>query len=126
MLPKCFAVHIPKNKSDTLRLKTSTEASFKSALRKADSSRHYGAEPCYLVTSHEAQVAEGLAALSDLCGSLVRDVLTPAGIHGLYGTAVLAYGYQSCGHRRKTEGRGGGRWGWMEGGEGEKQEKVLV
>lgn len=61
------------------------------------------AEPCYLVTSHEAQVAEGLAALSDLSGSLVCDVLTPAGIHSLYGTAVLAYGYQGYGHMRKTE-----------------------
>lgn len=59
--------------------------------------------PCYLVTSHEAQVAEGLAALSDLCGSLVCDVLTPAGIHSLYSTAVLAYGYQSCGHRSKID-----------------------
>lgn len=60
-------------------------------------------EPCYLVTSHQAQVAEGLAALSDLRCSLVCDVLTPAGIHSLYGAAVLAYGYQSCGHRRKTD-----------------------
>lgn len=58
--------------------------------------RQHGPGLCYLVTSHEAQVAEGLAALSDLCGSLVCDVLTPAGIHGLYGAAVLAYGYQSC------------------------------
>lgn len=73
------------------------------------------AEPCYLVTSHEAQVAEGLAALSDLRGSLVCDVLTPSGIHGLYGAAVLAYGYQSCGHRRKTEKeRQGGREGRRE------------
>lgn len=60
------------------------------------------AEPCYLVTSHEAQVAEGLAALSDLCGSLVCDILTPAGIHSLYGTAVLANGYQSCGRGGET------------------------
>lgn len=79
------------------------------------------AEPCYLVTSHKAQVAEGLAALSNLSGSLVCDVLTPAGIHSLYGAAVLAYGYQSCGHGRKD------REGVREGGrEREKQEKVLV
>lgn len=55
-------------------------------------------EDCYLVTSHEAQVAEGLAALSDLRGPLVRDVLTPAGVHRLDGAAVLADGNQSCGH----------------------------
>lgn len=81
------------------------------------------AEPRYLVTSHEAQVAKGLAALSDLCGSLVCDVLTPAGIHGLYGAAILAYGYQSCGHGSKTGGGGRWRWGTRER---EKQEKVLV
>lgn len=81
-----------------------------------DNSSHYGL--CYLVTSHEAQVAEGFAALSDLCGPLVCDILTPAGIHSLYGAAVLAYGYQSCGHRRK-ETRERER-------EREKQEKVLV
>lgn len=65
------------------------------------------AEPCYLVTSHEAQVAQRLAALSDLRGSLVCDVLTPAGIHRLYGAAVLAYGNQSCGRGRETEEVGG-------------------
>lgn len=61
----------------------------------------------YLVTPHEAQVAQRLAALSDLSGSLVRDVLTPAGVHGLDGAAVLAYGYQSCGHMGRGR-RGGG------------------
>lgn len=54
----------------------------------------------YLVTPHEAQVTERLAALGDLGGSLVRDVLTPAGVHGLDGAAVLADGYQGCGHTR--------------------------
>lgn len=54
----------------------------------------------YLVTPHEAQVTQRLAALSDLGGSLVRDVLTPAGVHGLDGAAVLADGYQGCGHTR--------------------------
>ena len=44
----------------------------------------------YLVTSHEAQVAQGLAALGDLRGALVRDVLAPAGVHRLDGAAVLA------------------------------------
>ena len=80
--------------SDLLCIKTSPETSLEIATLQA--------EPCYLVTSHEAQVAEGLAALSDLSGSLVCDVLTPASIHSLYGAAVLAYGYQSCGHGRKT------------------------
>lgn len=50
----------------------------------------------YLVASHEAQVAKGLAALSNLCGTLVRDVFTPAGINSLNGAAVLPYSYQSC------------------------------
>lgn len=57
----------------------------------------------YLVTSHEAQVAEGLAALCDLSGPLVRDVLTPAGVHRLYGAAVLADGYQGCGTQRNKK-----------------------
>lgn len=61
----------------------------------------------YLVTPHEAQVTQRLAALRDLSGSLVCDVLTPAGVHGLDGAAVLAYGYQSCGHM----GGGGKRRG---------------
>lgn len=84
------------------------------------------AESLYLVTSHEAQVAQGLAALSDLSSSLVCDVLTPAGIHSLYGTAVLAYGYQGYGHMRKRESRWGRKareGGWKER---EKQGKVLV
>lgn len=59
----------------------------------------------YLVTSHEAQVAEGLAALRDLSGPLVRDVLTPAGVHRLDGAAVLADGYQGCG-TQENKGRG--------------------
>lgn len=57
----------------------------------------------YLVTSHEAQVAEGLAALCDLSGPLVCDVLTPAGVHRLYGAAVLADGYQGCGTQRNKK-----------------------
>lgn len=82
------------------------------------------AESLYLVTSHEAQVAQGLAALSNLSSSLVCDVLTPAGIHSLYGTAVLAYGYQGYGHRRKVDGgRKAREGGWKER---EKQGKVLV
>lgn len=63
--------------------------------------------PPYLVTPHEAQVTQRLAALRDLRGSLVCDVLTPAGVHGLDGAAVLAYGYQSCGHMRRGRGRQG-------------------
>lgn len=59
----------------------------------------------YLVTSHEAQVAEGLAALRDLSGPLVRDVLTPAGVHRFYGAAVLADGYQGC-RTQKNKKRG--------------------
>lgn len=59
----------------------------------------------YLVTSHEAQVAEGLAALRDLSGPLVRDVLTPAGVHRLDGAAVLADSYQGCG-TQGNKGRG--------------------
>lgn len=61
------------------------------------------AECCYLVTSHEAQVPEGFAALSNLCGSLVCNVFTPAGVHGLYGAAILANGYQSCKQRRERK-----------------------
>lgn len=67
----------------------------------------------YLVTSHEAQVAKGLAALSNLRGTLVRDVFTPAGINGLNGTAVLPYSYQSC-RQRGGGGRGGGGGGGRE------------
>lgn len=80
------------------------------------------AEPCYLVASHEAQVSQGLAALSDLSGSLVCDVFTPAGIHGLYGAAVLANSYQGYGYVGKTE-RG---WRVERDAGGEKQGKVLV
>lgn len=61
---------------------------------------------CYLVTSHEAQVSQRLAALCYLRSSLVGDVLTPAGVHRLYGAAVLADGYQSCGHGRVDKGGG--------------------
>lgn len=56
------------------------------------------AAPPYLVAPHQAQVTQRLAALRDLSGALVRDVLTPAGVHRLDGAAVLADGYQSCGH----------------------------
>lgn len=89
--------------SDLLYLKASPEAFFENMPHKTRQQQTLWGEPCYLVTSHEAQVAEGLAALSDLSGSLVCDVLTPAGIHSLYGTAVLSYGYQGYGHMRKTE-----------------------
>lgn len=73
------------------------------------------AECGYLVASHKAQVPEGFAALSDLCGSLVCNVFTPASVYSLYGAAVLAYGYQSC--RQREERRDMGK---------QKTEKVLA
>ncbi len=48
-----------------------------------------------LVTPHQAQVPQRLAAPGDLCGALIRDLLTPAGVHRLNSAAVLTDGDQS-------------------------------
>jgi hypothetical protein len=50
----------------------------------------------YFVTSHQAQVSQGLAALCNQGGSLICDFFTPSDVHSLYGHAVSPNGYQCC------------------------------
>lgn len=49
----------------------------------------------YLITSHQSQVSEGFAALSNLGGSTICDLFAPSNIHRLYCHAVPPNGYQS-------------------------------
>lgn len=63
-------------------------------LSQAESGTSAGKAP-YLITSHQPQVSEGFAALSNLGGSTVRDLFAPSNIHRLYCRAVPPNGYQS-------------------------------
>lgn len=54
----------------------------------------------HLVTAHQTQVPQRLAAPGDLSGALISDLLTPAGVHRLNSAAVLTDGDQSSHHSR--------------------------